>query len=215
MHQVLKAVSVSALGYLLGMMSGCASSSLIDKWHDASYLTPPLSKILVIAVRKEADKRRIWEDAFTGELAKKGVAATSSYVLLPDAPPDTDQVVKAVLSNGFDGILVIRKLQTEMNTRYKKGHMFMEQDGPNGPNYVPFWKRYWNDYIIVEHPGYIDTQKVAIRAIDVATTGNNGRVIWSATSRTSDPASVIDIQKEIADLVMSELARRKFIGSKK
>jgi hypothetical protein len=56
---------------------------------------------------------------------------------------------------------------------------------------------------------------VAVRAIDVATTGSGGHVIWSATSRTSDPASVIDIQKEIADLVMSELAREKFIGSRK
>jgi hypothetical protein len=215
MRQLLKAVSAGALVCLIGLMSGCASSSLIDKWHDTTYLTPPLSKILVIAVRKDAAKRRVWEDAFSGEFATYGVAATSSYSLLPDAPPDTDQVATAVQSNGFDGVLVIRKLQTEINTHYKKGYMSMEQNGPYGPQYVPFWKRYWNDYLIVEHPGYLDTQTVAVRAIDVATTGSGGHVIWSATSRTSDPASVIDIQKEIADLVMSELARKKFIGSRK
>ena len=213
MNQLLKIISVGTLGCLIGLMGGCASSSLVGKWYDTTYLTPPLAKILVIAVRKDAAKRRIWEDAFAGELVKHGVAATSSYSLLPDAPPDTDQVATAVQSNGFDGVLVIRKLQTEMNTRYKKGYMAMEQDMPYGPNYVPFWKRYWNDYLIVEHPGYMDTQTVAIRAIDVATTGSSGRVIWNATSRTPDPASVNDLQSGIADLVISELARRKFIGS--
>jgi hypothetical protein len=131
------------------------------------------------------------------------------------APPDTGQIASDVQNNGFDGIVVIRKLPTEMNMHYRKGHVSVQPDSPYNPNYVPYWKRYWTDFSIVEQPGYVDTETVAIRSIDVATTGNNGRVIWNATSRTPDPIAIIDIQRGIAALVATELARRKFIGPKK
>ena len=218
MNSLMKTISVVALGFLVGQMSGCASSSpssLIDKWHDTSFQAPPLSKMLVIAVRKDAAKRRVWEDAFSGDLAKHGVAATPSYSLFPDAPPDTNQVIATVHANGFDGILVVLRLPTETDKQYVKGYVSIEPDMRNGSNYVPYWQRYWTNYLVIKHPGYVDSQTVAISAIDVTTTGNNGRLIWSATSRTSDPGSVTDVQRVIAGLVISELAKRSIISSKK
>jgi hypothetical protein len=212
MNSFLKAVVATAVGCLMGQMFGCASSDLVEKWHDPSFKAPPLSKMLVIAVRKDATKRRIWEDAFTGELAKHGVAATSSYGLFPDAPPDTNQVIMTVQVNGFDGILVILKLTTETNPHYVKGYASME---PEGAYTGPYWQRYWNTYDLIEHPGYVDSQKVAFRAIDVTTTGNGGRMIWSAKSRTPDPDSVKDVQRGIAGLVVSELGWRNIITSRK
>jgi hypothetical protein len=212
MNSFLKAVVATAVGCLMGQMFGCASSSIVDKWHDPSFKAPPLCKMLVIAVRKDATKRRIWEDAFAGELVKHGVAATSSYGLFTDAPPDTNQVITTVQANGFDGILVILKLTTETNPHYVKGYVSMEpEDAYTGP----YWQRYWNTYNVIEHPGYVDSQKVAYRAIDVTTTGNGGRMIWSAKSRTADPDSVKDLQRGIAGLVVSELGWRNIITSRK
>jgi hypothetical protein len=164
--------------------------------------------MLVVAVRKDAAKRHIWEDAFAGELAKHGVAATTSYSLFPDVPPDTDQARAAAASNGFDGILVILKLPSETNEKFIKGNTTEEQDR----HYSFYWQSY---YLEMEKPGFIDSQKVAIRAIDVSTTGNNGRLIWSATSRTPDPDSVSNLQRGVAGLVVAELARQSIISSKK
>jgi len=212
MNSFLKAVVATAVGCLMSQMFGCTSSSLFEKWHDPSFQAVPLGKMLVIAVRKDATKRRIWEDAFAGELVKHGVAATSSYSLFPDAPPDTNQVIATTQANGFDGILVILKLATETNPHYVKGYASME---PQGAYFGPYWQRYWNTYLLIEHPGYVDSQKVAFRSIDVTTTGNGGKMIWSAKSRTADPDSVKDIQRGIAGLVISELARRGIITSKK
>jgi hypothetical protein len=208
-----KALVAGALGFLIPLMNGCApSSSLIKVWHDASVLATPLTKMLVVAVRKDPINRGIWEDAFANELMKHGVAATPSHSLFPDLPPDTNQVIATVQANGFDGILVILRLPTEKNTHYVKGYASME---PQGAYYGPYWQRYWNTYEVIKHPAYVDTQKVAFRAIDVTTTGNNSRMIWSATSRTADPDSVKDLQRGIAGLVVSELARRSVIRSGK
>ena len=55
-----------------------------------------LKKMLVISAGKNPVKRRIWEDAFSVELAKHDVEATPSYRLFPDAVPDTDQVIQIV-----------------------------------------------------------------------------------------------------------------------
>jgi hypothetical protein len=211
MNRFLKVVAVGALGCLIGLMCSCASSSLVDKWYDPGFQAPPLTKMLVIAVGKNATKRRIWEDAFTKSLSEHGVTATQSYSLFAEAPPDTDQVAATVQTNGFDGIMVILRLPTETNTQFIQGYTSTEQD----MRYSFYWQRYWTVYREIDHPGYVDTQTVAIRTIDVTTTGNHGRLIWSATSRTPDPGSVTDVQGGIADLVISELAQRKFIGPKK
>jgi hypothetical protein len=209
-----KAVAAVVLGCSIGPLCGCASSSLVDRWHDPVYQSPPLGRMLVIAVRKDATKRRIWEDAFANELAQHGVAATTSYTLFPDAPPDTNQIVDIVdnvQTNGIDGILVIRRLPTETNTQYVPGYTSTEPVA----RYSSYWQRYRTYYREINHPGYVESQAVDIRAIDVTTTGNGGRLIWSATSRTPDPGSVTDVQRDIASLVMAELAQRSIIRAKK
>jgi hypothetical protein len=188
-------------------MFSCASSSLVDKWHDPSYQSPPLAKILIIAVRKNAGKRRIWEDAFAAELAKQGVAATQSYGLFPDSFPDTSQVFTTVQTNGFDAILAVLKLPTE------KVRPFTSEE--RNINYSSYWQRYLTYYRDIDGPAYEDSGLVAIREIDVTTTGNNGRLIWTATSRTPDPASVSDAQSGIAGLVVSDLAKQNIIKSGK
>jgi hypothetical protein len=208
MNSVLKVIAITALGCLVGQMCGCASSSLVDKWHDPGYQAPPLGKMLVIAVRKNETKRRIWEDAFAGELAKHGVAATTSYSLFPDSPPDTAQVITTVQANNFDAILVILRLPSVKDLQYIHGNISSEQDR----RYNFYWQRYWVYYREIEHSGYIDSQTVAISAIDVTTTGENGRLIWGATSRTPDPGFVTDAQRGIAGLVISELAQRSIIA---
>lgn len=201
--------SVSCI--LIGQLFGCASSSLVDKWHDSSFQAPVLSRMLVISVRKDPSKRRIWEDAFSNELGKHGVSATPSYTLFPDALPDSTQVVSTLRANGMDGILVIRRLPTESTTHFVEGYVSSE---PN-VRYNPYWQTYYTYYQEIQHTGYIDTQTVAIRAIDVTATRNGGRLVWSATSRTPEPGSVPDVQRGIADLVISDLAHRKIIGEQK
>jgi hypothetical protein len=207
MNSMGKAFVAAALGCLMILMFGCASSSLVDIWHDSAIKTQPLEKMLVIAVRKDAAKRRIWEDAFAGELVKRGVVATTSYSLFPNTPPDTNQVIATVQANGFEGILVVLRLPPE---RMKK-----PTSEEQNVNYTSYWQRYLTYYRDIDHPGYNDSQSVDIRSIDVTTTGPNGTLIWSAKSRTPDPGSVSDAQRGIAGLVISKLARQSIIISRK
>ncbi|OGS33320.1 MAG: hypothetical protein A2293_08585 [Elusimicrobia bacterium RIFOXYB2_FULL_49_7] len=198
-----RTLSLAAICCLLTQIGGCASSRLVDIWHDPTFQNQPLSNLLVISARKDAVKRRIWEDAFAAELVKQGIMATSSYRLFPEAPPDTNQVVESAQTNGFDGILVILRRRTETTTQFIQGYSSIERDR----RYSTFWERYRTYYLEIEHPGYIDSQTVDIREIDVTATGNDRRLIWSATSKTPDPVSVIDVQLGIADQIISKLIK--------
>jgi hypothetical protein len=193
------------------LMVGCASSELVDIWSDPSFNSPCLNKMLVISVSKNSTHRRIWEDAFSAELAKYNVAATSSYRLFPDAVPDTNQVIRIVQSNGFDGILVTHRLPSEANPQYVQGYMGQEQYTRYAgriSGFVPYYRNVW-------HAGYVDSQKVDMRAIDVWATKNEGQMIWGATSKTPEPSSVQEDRPEIVKLVMSELTKQRIIASER
>ena len=190
------------------LAAGCASSDLVDVWSDSSYHSPSLKKILVISVAKDPAQRRIWEDAFSLELAKHSVAATPSYRLFPDARPDTSQVIQSVQSIGFDGVLVTRRRPNEIRTQYLQGSVTSDQN----VRYDRRNDRFETYYVDVEYPGYIDSTKIDVRTIDVWSTGKGGHMIWTATSNTSEPNTIEDVRPKIAKLVMDALADQAIIA---
>jgi len=193
------------------MMAGCASSELVDIWSDSSFQSPPLNKILVISVSKNPVQRHIWEDAYSVELGKHNVAATPSYRLFPDVVPDTNQVIQVVQSNGFDGVLITHRLPSETKTQFVEGYLTQELDKRYNRRKYGF-NTYYRD---IWHPGYIDSQKIDIRAIDVWATKNEGQMIWSATSETPEPNSIQEVRPEIVKLVMAELTKQRIIASER
>ncbi len=235
MISTVKKITVVVCVSMIGLMSGCASSNLVDIWHEPYFKSPPLGKVLVIAVRKDETKRRVWEDAFASELSKQSMVAVASYSIYPDAPPDTEQIQSAVSTNGFDGILVVLRLPTEKNSHYVKGYTTTEEVVMPMPTryrnvqyyyqgnlsvdqrvqQISYWQRYRTYYLETNHPGYIDSQTVDIKTIDVTTTGKNGRLVWSGTSRTPDPGTIVNAQSGIAELVVTELAKLGIITPKK
>ena len=197
--------------FLMIFIESCSKTVLVDVWNDSSYHEPPLKKILIIAIRKSPVQRRIWEDAFVGELSKHDVNATSSYHIFPDVLPDTNQVIQTVQDKGFDGILVTRILHKDTETHYVESYVTTEMK----TRYNPFRKIYSTYFQDVQHPGYVDSQSVERRSIEVWVIRNKERLIWGATSNTPERNSVEAVQNDIADLVIPELVRNVIIKSGK
>jgi hypothetical protein len=196
------------LGCAILLMPGCSTSVLVNQWSDPSFHGPVLNKILVVAIRNNPLKRRVWEDAFIGELAKHGVTATQSYRLFPDALPDSTQIAGAVAAHGFDGIIITRRLPKAVNTQYVEGYVSKEPETRYSQRKGEFFT-YYHD---VEHPGYVDTLKIANRSIDVWTAGSESWMIWTAVSQTPEPADAEAVHRDVVNLVTAELARKSIIG---
>src|SRR5712691_10131184 len=139
----------------LAMVAGCGSSRLSEHWRDPAWSGPALRNVLVMVVRKEPVRRRIWEDAFVEALHKRGIAATPSYRTFPDSVPSEDALDDFMKQTSFDGIVLSRRLGTEELAHYVPP--IVTAYG-TGPRWGRFYGRYRGYYSTVYRPGYVETE---------------------------------------------------------
>jgi hypothetical protein len=209
-NQMKNAVSAAGLVFTLLFLSGCASTDLVDMWKDPEYKAPPFAKMFVVAVHRDAARRRLWEDGFVAELAKYGVASTPSYRLFPTAVPDTLQLLDTVKARGYDGILLVRRLPESVSIRHYPGYAIARPSWW----YDSFYEGYYPYYYQEIRPAYTDTEKIAQRGIDVWSVAEDGRMIWTAISNSEETSSNF-WQKDIIDVTVKELARWDIIPPKR
>src|SRR2546425_1821814 len=204
-------IVIISAAFLACEVSGCTSTSLTNMWKDPAFAGPPLTNILVIAVKNDPARRRIWEDGLAAELSTHSVAATPSYRLFPAAVPDTVQALDAIREHKYDGVLVVRKLPTEKNARY------IPEYAVTKPviRYSPWTQTYYTVYRTIVEPPTVDTERVVRHAIDVWATKDPGGLVWTGTGETLDPASAEAVRNEVTDLIVPELARQGIIPPKK
>jgi hypothetical protein len=202
-------ILILATAASLMFLGGCGSTQLVNLWKDSSYQAAPLKKIMVVAMRKDQLRRRMWEDAFVSALRENdsGTVVVASYQLFPDEVPDTLVVREKTKEEGFDGVLVV--------ARVERGTL--KTDVPpyttNEPVsvYKPRWNTYVTRYETVYHPGYTDSSTVVSVRTDLLLVQEEGRLVWSATSKEIDPASPDQFRHSVADLVMDKLAKERIV----
>ncbi|HEY2924832.1 MAG TPA: hypothetical protein VGJ98_07675 [Candidatus Eisenbacteria bacterium] len=192
-----------------GILGGCSSGTqLVDMWKDPTAPSTPIRKMLVVAIRKDPLSRRIWEDGFVTALEKRGVTATPSYNMFPNAAPDTVQIERAVREHEFDGVLLTHRLGATTQTTYVPGYTRLE----------PVWVRsrwsnayhtYWRE---VYEPGYTETDQVVRHRVDVWSTAGGWRLVWSGTTESINPNSSRDVNVQITKLIIPELLTQGVIA---
>jgi hypothetical protein len=204
--------SLAVMAVLLAATTvGCAPTMLVNVWRDPSIAAPRLDKVLVISLRRDVTRRRMWEDAFANELAKYGVAATQSYRLCPNGAPDTGQMSECLNKGDFNGVLTIAPLSPRIEKQYVPGYWSA------GPDYAfsPQWDRYYRWWWYYQQPGYVETYTLTRNEIEVYMTHNGGEtMVWSGTSDQTDPATMEEIRTSVAGQVVAMLAKQRIIPGK-
>ncbi len=206
--------SLAVMGLLTIVLTvGCAPTELVNVWRDPSIARPQITKLLVISLRKDATRRRMWEDAFANELANYGVAATPSYRAFPKSAPDTAAMRDALKSNEYGGVLTVTPLSPTMEQRYVPGYW---AGGPDDYWFGPQWDRYYRWWWYYQQPGYVETYTFTRNEIDVYLTHNGGEtMVWSGTSDQTDPATMEEIRLSVAEQVVRKLAKQGIIPGEK
>ena len=190
---------------------GCTSTRLTNVWRDPEYKNPPMTNMLIVAAKRNPVNRRIWEDEIVAALSAQGVTSLPSYRLSPDSIPDPTQVGAAVQEKRFDGVLFIRRLQTEISTNYIPGAVKSEPV----TRYNERTHAYTTFYREVQLPGYTDTSKTVRHEVNVLTTQpEGGLLVWAGTGEMINPSSREAVRNEITGLIVPELARQGIIPAK-
>ena len=209
MLATIEVILILAAAASLMFIGGCGSTQLVNLWKDPSYQAAPLKKIMIIAMRKDQLNRRMWEDAFVSALAEDhaGTVAVVSYQLFPDEVPDTLEVRDKTKEEGFDGVLLIARVERDTVKTSMPGYITEEPY----TDYSYWWGTYVTRWVAVYHPDYIETQtQVSVRT-DLLLAQENGRLVWSATSEEIDPSSADQFRSSVADLVMDKLAKDRIV----
>ena len=193
------------------VLAGCAASELGNMWRDRTFKTDGLKNVLVIAVRNDPVRRRMWEDGFASALAAYGTTAKRSYEIWANALPDTQQVRDEVSKGGYDGVLVNQRPPSSAQLTWVSGYSRRESvtryDPASGAAYTT-----WQD---VEVPATLDTTVVINYQTNVWSTTEHGRLVWSAMSHTTEAFSMQLIQYQTESLILPEMASAGLLPQKK
>jgi hypothetical protein len=200
-------------GALLALMMtvGCAvQSEMTDLWKDPTFPIGPMHNVLVVAVRKDPVRRRMWEDAFVSELGARGLTATSSYQLFQDAPPDTQEVIEAVRKNGYDAVLVSIRRPNETTSTFVPGNV--RRESVTREDYYGVFHTYLRD---VQDPGHTEIDEIRLIQTDVWTTGGNGHLVWSGTLRTLDSVTNRTMETTVSKDIIPVMEKQGVVPKKK
>ena len=192
-----------------GVLGGCAANTqLVDMWRDPTAVRQPIRHVLVVALRRDETSRRIWEDGFVTAFTKQGVDATPSYTLFQQGPPDPADIEDAVRDRHFDGVLFAHSLGATTQSTYVPGYTRFE----------PVWVRnrwsysYHTYYAEVREPGYVETERILRHRVDIWSTSNDWRLVWSGTTESFNPNSGREVNRHIAKLIVPELESQGMIA---
>ncbi|TFG88112.1 MAG: hypothetical protein E4H17_02870 [Gemmatimonadales bacterium] len=195
----------------LVITAGCAvQSEMTNLWRDPSFTSGSVRNMLVVALRKDPVRRRIWEDAFANELGAHGLTATSSYRLFPEAPPDTQDVIGAVRENGYYAVLTSIRLPDRTTSTYVPGTVRRELETVR--DFYGSFHTYWRS---IQDPGYTETDEIRRFQTDVWATGGGGRLVSSSTLRTLESVGNRTIETAVSKYIIPLLEKQGVVPKKK
>jgi hypothetical protein len=190
------------------MLGACSHTDLVELWRDADASATPMDNILVIALDRNAEMRRFWEDALCAEFQAHGLLARPSYQLFPASLPDSQQVGVVMRRDKHDGALVTHRLSVVTDAGLEGGY---RENAPAGR--TDYWRSAYNThYVAANLPVTESKDKEASYRIDLARA--DGRLMWTGTTKAIDPKSAEKLRTEVAGQVVPELERRGVIPKK-
>jgi hypothetical protein len=190
------------------VLSSCASTQLSHTWRDPSYVSGPLKTILVVAVRKNQQTRRAWEDGFATALSEHGVAVTPSYRFFPETLPDTGLIHRITSERSFDGIMLVGRASSETKEGVTAKYDITSPTSPSNPWDESYYGYYSQEY----YPGYPVFDEIVKDEIKVWATQGGARMIWTGVGEVEGSGAYEDVRRAIIHLIVPELVKQGVIA---
>jgi hypothetical protein len=210
--RVMMAVRLVQLVLVVGAMlllTGCATTSMVDTWRDPNYKGKAFRNFLVVGITKDPGVRRIFEDIFTAELRNCGLKATASYSVTPqDQPVTRELLTEAVKKTGADAVVTTRIVNIQQQTSVTPG--YVETYGAGAYPYPYLYPQrdlysYYGATQVIQPPT-VQTYEVATLEtvlFDVA----DASMVWSGTSTTFETKQTVTVSKDLSKLIIQNLIK--------
>ena len=198
-------ISLLCLGVLL--LSGCATTEVLNVWHEKPLPESKLANVLVIGVIKEPVYRRIFENSMVKELEQLGVKASASYKLFPNADYlEKSIIVSKINQLKIDGVVVGMLVDKKTETIHTPGST-MYSGSPYATSNTrssSLYGYYGSSYQVTHTPGYTIEYDISTVETNIFS-AKNEKLIWSAITETSE-SSVVKAINSYIDVIAKQLA---------
>lgn len=189
--------------------AGCGGTNMTNLWMDESAVTPMIDNVLVIALTRNQEARRYWEDVIAAEFNAQGLLARQSYQLFPADLPDSQQVAVVMERDKHDAAIVTHRLKIAANNERGGGY---RENAPAA--HLNYWRRGYNvaysAAVLPKSMQQDDNDEDMRFVMDVART--DGRLVWTGTTIPIDPKDGEKLRTEVAGQIVPELQRKKIIA---
>ena len=127
------------MGLLL--LAACTTTQVLNEWRNTDGTDTRFGHLMVVALFKQDQTRRIFEDEFAWQISNLGTMVTRSYNLVPSLNENTTERLTTIAQAvGADGVLVIRLVNRKPRAKTTA------DNSPPGPmNLSGFLQYSWKD----------------------------------------------------------------------
>ncbi len=202
---------------LITSLVACSSTKISSTWKDPGFSGGPVKSVFVIGVTPDEVNRRIFEDAFCKEMTRRGVRCETSYKYFTfEQLKDSSRVREKMTELGMGSLIVARVVDRSIEEEVQPGRSYVNAPGYPGGIYAPppYYRRGWHAYYlrsyeVVHHPPTV--KKVEVITAESNLYSLDGRLLWSARSKTRRSSAMDQILHGFVSTVVKEMEKQKVI----
>ncbi|MFI5372874.1 MAG: hypothetical protein ACHQ52_15070 [Candidatus Eisenbacteria bacterium] len=175
-------------------------------WRDPTAPGPTPHKVLVVALTKERDQQKIYEQGMDLALAKRGVEVVNGSELFGGTLPDSETARAQVRAAGIDLAIVGRLEGVQQKDQYVPGNTYYT------PAYATegFYSWTYSSWAVMQDPGnmeHVTIVRIENRVFDVRTS----RLVWSAMTHTQEIGGANELMGSVSGAVVGDLVKSKLL----
>ena len=200
---------------LLVLLSACTPPLKMESaWLPGARPGQPYSKVLVVAVSEDFDRRRVFENRLASELAAGGTTGIpSTRTMLSTDVLDREAVAALVKATGAEAVLVTRLAYEDVDVKQNRGREVLKMENPSAelPREDPyFYNVYTYDYSVSAEPPSLEIERDITVTTDLFETREGKRIYTIRSKVRITNSENLDQNTDVAvmDDVATELARQ-------
>lgn len=168
----------------------------------------PYQKVYIAALTPNANAQNAIENNLASAARERGIEAVTSKqsftrTFTKETQPAKEELLDNIRAQNADAIFTVTLINKESETRYVPGSTTYAPMA-YGPYYGRFYTYYNTMYPVTYDPGYYATDKIYYMESNLYD-ANTEELIWSAQSKTVNPANVDSFARDYTEAMIQEL----------
>ena len=191
------------LGPTLLCLSACATTTFTSTWKapDGQAISPAGKTVAAVFVSDDERTRHTAEDALANELIARGAHGVPGYTLLPnEIGRDAENTFARLKEAGANEVVVMRVVGADRRHAISQIGVsgFAADEEPGVGN--------WVRVINVKDSALVVSVETLVYSL------NRDELLWSSTSRTTNPQDIAHLVNEVANASAKEMIKQELLA---